>query len=137
MVLLGDAIRAFPGGVLRGLDLLTSLTSEDADKAAHRVRLPARGFHYLGQRGAFGALHQRDNFGLFVGTVRLRPAVFLVRPGFFCGLGFLGGFAPALRLCAAGSDAALFSDSIVVIRFSFAASFAVVTFITPAGRNSK
>ena len=53
----GDAVRALAGIVLRRLDLLTALAAQETDKPAHRVGLPASGFHDLRQRCPFGALH--------------------------------------------------------------------------------
>ena len=47
--LLRDAIRALPGGVLGGFDLLPALTAQDAYETADRVSLPARGLHNLRQ----------------------------------------------------------------------------------------
>ena len=48
MELLGDAIGALPSRVLRAFNFLAALARQDADEPA-RVRLPARGFHDLGQ----------------------------------------------------------------------------------------
>jgi hypothetical protein len=48
-------VAALPGGILRGLDLLTALAPQDADEAAHRMLRPARGFDNLGERRALPA----------------------------------------------------------------------------------
>ena len=94
-VLLGDAIRAFPGLVLRGFDLLTSLAAQNANKAPHGVRLPARGFHDLGQCCAFGALHQRGYVGFLVAGVRF-PFGVLSLGCFLLGRSFPAGLALGL-----------------------------------------
>src|ERR1700733_3181748 len=97
--LLGDLVRALPGGVLRGLDLLAALAGEDADEATDGVLLPARSCYDLSQRRTLGALHHRDHVGLLVGTLGVGFAGRLLRLArFLRGLGFLGGGAPALRL---------------------------------------
>src|SRR5579871_176606 len=62
----GNTVDALPGFGLRGLDLFTSLAAQDADEAAHRVRLPISGFHDLRQGGAVRALQHGDDLGLFV-----------------------------------------------------------------------
>jgi hypothetical protein len=63
-----DSIRALSGCVLSGFDLLPALAAQDADETAHRVLLPARDFHDLGQSRAFGALHHGDHLRLVVGA---------------------------------------------------------------------
>ena len=50
--LLGDFVDPVPGGVLRRLDLLSTLAAKNAHKAADRVFLPTRRLNDLGQRRA-------------------------------------------------------------------------------------
>ena len=110
--LLGDAIRAFPGGVLRRFDLLAALAAQDADEAAHRVRCQPVAFMISASVCAFGAFHHCDHFGLLVGAIHLRfLAIFL--PTFFEALAFLGARASSW-LRSPDSGTVVFSVSIAV-----------------------
>jgi hypothetical protein len=73
-----DVVAALPGGILRGLDLLTALAPQDADEAAHRMLRPARGFDNLGERRALPASSSRSPLllvGPRFGRALLRPGV--------------------------------------------------------------
>jgi hypothetical protein len=107
-----------------------------ADEASYGVRLPARSFHDLGKRFAFGPLHHGDNRGLLVGAFGFRfrggllGAARLLR-----GLGFLARFAGALGVRRIGHRL-MFSLSIAFSFIEFLLDrVAVVTVITPLGRN--
>ena len=52
-----DFVGALAVAALGRLNLLATLLAQDADKAAHRMRLPVRGFHDLPNCCAFGAPH--------------------------------------------------------------------------------
>src|SRR5215469_8131202 len=86
-------------GALSGFDLLGSLLSQDADKATDRVRLPGSGFHDLGERRAFCALHQRDYLSLSARALGLPLGLcFLGAARLPCDLGFLGRLTLGLGL---------------------------------------
>jgi hypothetical protein len=80
-----------PGGILGRLDLLPSLTAQDADEAAYPVLLPTCGLDDLGQRCSFGALHHLDHLGFLVwGRLSGLPAGFFGAARLLGALGFLG-----------------------------------------------
>ena len=62
-----DLVYPFARRVLGRLDLLLSLATQNADEAPDGVRLPVRGLHDLGKRGALGAAHLLRGFGLLGG----------------------------------------------------------------------
>ena len=106
-------------------------------KPRARVRLPARSFH-LEKGRALGALHHGDHFGFFVGTVRFRFAGRLLGAACFLrALVFLGlarPSSPELKL----TGVLVLSDSMFILLFSLCRKLvAVVTVITPVGRNGK
>jgi hypothetical protein len=87
-VLLCDLVRALARGVLGRLDHLASFAAQKADESAqkadestHRMQLPARGGHDLGQGRTLGALHHRDHLGLLVGAIRFGFAGLLLLVG--------------------------------------------------------
>jgi hypothetical protein len=57
------------------------LAADDAYEALHGVRLPFGCSHDLGQRRAFGAFHQGDDFGFLVGAIRFGLAGRLLATG--------------------------------------------------------
>jgi hypothetical protein len=125
--LLRDAVVALPGGVLRRLDLLAALAAEDADEAAHRVRLPAGGFYDLGQGDAPGALYHGDYFRFliaagFIGTL-LRPGATRTLAGDFLALPLAG--ATSVVGCAPSGDSRATACQIRVT-----AAFRLVNFFT-------
>jgi hypothetical protein len=100
-------------------------------------RLPARGFHDFGQRRAFGALHQGDYFGLLVGAVSFGLALWLLGRALFAALAFLA-FVCAFSFARSGADLLMFSLSIAFSLIGLSLQrLAVVTWITPVGRNIK
>jgi hypothetical protein len=119
--------------VLGRLDLLPSLAAQDADEAAHCVRLPASGFHDFAQRTAFGSLHHRDHFGFLVGATPFRLAGCLGPGWLLRGLGLLGRLAVAVRRkrfsCRCAVVLRIVAHSLLLNRV------AVVTVITRARRN--
>jgi len=80
-VLLCDLVRALARGVLGRLDHLASFAAQKADESTHRMQLPARGGHDLGQGRTLGALHHRDHLGLLVGAIRFGFAGLLLLVG--------------------------------------------------------
>ena len=133
-----DLVRPFACGVPGRLDLLPSLAAGMLTKPRTVVRLPTCDLHDISQRGALGALHHGDDFGFLVGTVRFRLAG---RPlgaaRFLRALGFLG-LARAFVAGASAAGVLVFSDSMFILLFSFCPKLvAVVTVITPVGRNGK
>jgi hypothetical protein len=108
-----------PAGVLGRLDLLPSLAAKDTDEASHGVRLPARGFHDLGERGALRALHHGDYLRLLVGALALGlPAAFLALLA-FGDLVFFVGLAAPLGFAVSGAGLLMFSLSIALSLIGF------------------
>jgi hypothetical protein len=136
--LLGDAVGAFPGVVLRRLDLLAAFAAQNADEAPNVVRLPLRDPHDLGKRGALGTFHQRDNIGLLVGALFRFASAVLGAFRFLCELAFLAGVRFPLAGATTASGLVLFSDAITfsVISFSWT-GLRSRPFIALVGRNCK
>jgi hypothetical protein len=134
-----DLVRSFTRGVLGRRDLSPSFAAQDAHEAADCVRLPARGFHDLGQCGALRALDHGDHFRLLVGAIRLRRAAWLLGPAaFFADLAFLAALRAPLGFAAWGAGLLMLSFSIPLSLIEFLLDrVAVVTVITPVGRKSK
>jgi hypothetical protein len=113
-VLFPDLVRPFARGVLGRLDLLPSLTAQDADEAANRVRLPACSLHDLGQRYALRALIIAITSAFLLVRSPFGFAVFLARPGFFAGLAVLAGLRP-LVAGASVVGVLVFSESLLML----------------------
>ena len=115
-----NLVSPFARGVLGRLDLLSSLAAQDADEAPHGVRLPARGFHDLGQRHAFGAFYHGDDVGLLVAAIGLWFSRWLLGPPrLLRGLGLLGRRALALGFRRIGAGLLMFSLSIALSLIEF------------------
>jgi len=64
-----DLVRPLAVCSLGRVDPCSCLAPEDADEAAHSVRLPARGLHDFGQRCTLGQLHHGDDLRLLVRAI--------------------------------------------------------------------
>jgi len=124
LTLFSDLVRPVARGVLGRLDLLPSLTAEDAD--THSVRLPARRFMISGSVAPLARFIMAITSALLLVRSRLGlAATFLARPAFFAGLAFLAACASALRAADAG------------VAFDESIAFSLIGFSRPGcGRHS-
>ncbi len=131
-MVLGDLVRALPGVALRRFDLLASLAAENADEASHGVLLPISA--NVAPLARF--INAMTSAFLFLPSACGLLAAFIDLRAFFAGLAFLEVARLPFGCGAPGSCVVIFSVSIVLI-VSLLDRVAVITSITPIGRNSK
>jgi hypothetical protein len=135
--LLPDLVRPFARRVLGRLDLLPSLLPRMLTKPRTVCGCQPVAFMISGSVAPLARfiiamtsafLLARSAFGLV--------AAFLERPGFFA-FAFVSGLRAPLAFAVSGTGLLMFSLSIAFSLIEFLLAFAVVTWITPFGRNIK